>query len=310
MIHEKSRLLVSIVGPTAVGKTSLSIELAQFFKAQIISADSRQFYREISIGTAKPTAAELALVPHHFINSHSVKEEYNASAFEKDVLKLLKVLFKHEKLVILCGGSGMYVNAVNHGFDQGLPSADKKLRKKLKAELERKGIETLQQKLKQLDPVFYEEVDLANSKRLLRAIEVCMLSGKPYSSIRKGIQKERDFGLLKIGLEMEREKLYDRINRRVDLMVAEGLLEEVKAVQAYQNHNALKTVGYREFFDYLAGKLTFDSAIEKIKINSRRYAKRQISWFKRDDSIHWFKPSQIDQIRELIKIKIKAHEQS
>lgn len=310
MIQKSSRLLVSIVGPTAVGKTSLAIELAQFFKAQIISADSRQFYREISIGTAKPTPAELALVPHHFINSHSVAQEYNASDFEKDVLKLLEALFKKHQLLLLCGGSGMYVDAVNHGFDQGLPSADEKLRKNLKAELETKGIESLQQKLKQLDPVFYEEVDLANSKRLLRAIEVCMLSGKPYSSIRKGVQKERDFGLLKIGLEMDREKLYDRINRRVDVMVDEGLLEEVKAVQAYQNHNALKTVGYREFFNYLAGKLTFESAIEKIKINSRRYAKRQISWFKRDESIHWFKPSQIDQIKELIRTKTKAYEQS
>ncbi len=310
MSRKGSHLLVSIVGPTAVGKTALAIELAQFFKTEIISADSRQFYREISIGTAKPTEAERSLAPHHFIDSHTVKEEYNASDFEKDALKQVEQLFKHHDLVILCGGSGMYLDAVNHGFDQGLPSADEALRKKLKAELETNGIEALQRRLKQLDPAFYKEVDLANSKRLLRAIEVCMLTGKAYSSIRKGKGKERAFKRLKIGLEMDREHLYERINRRVDIMIENGLLEEVKAVQAYQNHNALKTVGYRELFDYLAGKLTFDTAIEKIKINSRRYAKRQMSWFKRDDSIHWFKPTQIEEIKALITTKIKVHEQS
>jgi tRNA dimethylallyltransferase len=298
---ENKPYLISIIGPTAVGKTSVAIELAQHFNTHIISADSRQFYRELSIGTAKPTPEELAAAPHHFVNNLSIAKDYNASDFEKEVLALLPNLFKNNRRVLMCGGSGMYVDAVNNGFDRGVPTADQKLRKELKHKLESEGIESLQKQLKTLDPVFYKQVDLQNSKRLLRAIEVCLISGKPYSEIRKGEKRERPFSTLKIGLNRDRQELYERINRRVDLMVEQGLLDEVKAVSDFKDKNALKTVGYREFFDYLDGSLTFEEAIEKVKVNSRRYAKRQLTWFKRDSEIKWFAPSEIDSIIDYIE---------
>jgi tRNA dimethylallyltransferase len=299
------KYLISVVGPTAVGKTSLAIELAITFHAEIISADSRQFFRELSIGTAKPSTEEQAKAKHHFIDNLSIKEEYNASSFEKEVLDFLEDYFKEREVVVLCGGSGMYVDALINGFDEDLPSADEVIRKELKERLSLEGIESLQKELKALDPEFYQEVDLKNSKRLMRAIEICRISGKPYSMLRKGKRKDRPFNVIKLGLEMPREQLYERINLRVDQMMASGLLEEVKAVDAYRDHNALKTVGYRELFPFLDGEISLEEAIEKIKVNSRRYAKRQITWFKRDKEIKWFEPHRKKEIIQYIRKRIE-----
>lgn len=293
--------LIYIIGPTAVGKTATAITLAQDLNAEIISADSRQFFKEISIGTAKPTAEEQAAVKHHFINNRSITEDYNASDFEKEVIPFLENYFKERQNAVLCGGSGMYIDAISKGFDEGVPTADEKIRKKLNSDLENQGIESLQEQLKSLDPEFYKEVDLNNSKRLMRAIEVCLISGKKYSEIRKGKKVDRFFKEIKIGLSMDREVLYERINKRVDLMMTDGLLEEVKSVYQYKDQNALKTVGYRELFNFLEGNTSLDEAVDKIKVNSRRYAKRQLTWFKKDQSIKWFEPSQYEEILQYIR---------
>lgn len=282
----------------------MAIKLAQEFNAEIISADSRQFFKEISIGTAKPTAEEQAAVKHHFINNRSIIEDYNASDFEQEVIPFLENYFKEKNQAVLCGGSGMYVEAISKGFDEGVPTSNEDIRKQLKNDLETHGIEHLQQQLKSIDPEFYKEVDLNNSKRLMRAIEVCLISGKKYSEIRKGKKVERFFKEIKIGLTMEREVLYDRINTRVDLMMANGLLEEVKSVHQYKDKNALKTVGYRELFNYLEGKMTLVDAVDKIKVNSRRYAKRQLTWFRRDPLIKWFEPAQYEEILKYIRTNL------
>lgn len=299
------KYLISVVGPTAVGKTSMAIALAIHFNAEIISADSRQFFKELEVGTAKPSDRELAAAKHHFIGNLSITEEYNASRYEVEVLTFLENYFKNNQVVILCGGSGMYVDALLNGFDEQLPSADEKIRKELKQKLEKEGIESLQAELKIVDPEFYEEVDLHNSKRLMRAIEICRLSGKPYSKLRKGKRKERAFKSIKVGLELEREELYERINQRVDQMISNGLLEEVKSVDEYREHNALKTVGYREIFPYLDGEISLDEAIEKVKVSSRRYAKRQITWFKKDKEIKWFQPARKKEIIQYIRKRIE-----
>lgn len=289
--------LIVICGPTAVGKTKLAIEVAKAFDAEIISADSRQFFKEISIGTAKPNAEELETVTHHFVNNKSISESYNASDFEYEVLDFLADYFKSNSIAVMCGGSGMYIDAVCEGFDIEVPTADEVIRNELNQEFEKKGISVLQEKLKQLDPEFYSHVDLNNHKRLLRAIEVCLITGKPYSSIRKGEKKQRPFKTIKIGLEMDRKKLYHRINQRVEQMMEEGLLNEVKSVEQYKSKNALKTVGYKELFNFLDNEWNLEFAIDKIKINSRRYAKRQLMWFKKDSQITWFNP---DKNSELI----------
>lgn len=304
--NHSNHTLISIVGPTAIGKTSLAIKLAQHFNTEIISADSRQFFRELSIGTAKPTSEELTQAKHHFVNNLSIAEDYNASDFEDEAIDLLSHLFKKHHKVILCGGSGMYVDAVTKGFDSQMPSSDETIRKQLNELFEQEGITALQNKLLELDPVFYHKVDLQNSKRLLRAIEVCLISGKPYSSIRKGEGKKRPFQIIKIGLEMDRSLLYERINQRVDQMIKAGLLNEVKSVLKYKDQNALKTVGYRELFNYLEGRLTFEEAVEKIKVNSRRYAKRQLTWFKKDAEINWFNPTELTAIVNFIEEKSNA----
>ncbi len=295
---EKKGTLIVIVGPTAVGKTTTAINIAKALNAPILSADSRQFYKEISIGTAKPTIQEQAESTHYFIDNKSIAEEYNASDYEEDVLKFLNHHFKNNPWAILCGGSGMYIDAVCYGFDSGIPSSDKAIREKIQVAFKEKGLSYLQEKLKELDPKFYQEVDLNNPKRLMRAIEVCLISGKPYSTIRKGKKVERPFNLVKIGLYMERSKLYERINLRVDLMIQQGLLEEVKSVLPFKEKNALKTVGYQELFLYLEERYSLEEAIDKIKVNSRRYAKRQMSWFKRDKTIQWFEPHQWEEILE------------
>jgi tRNA dimethylallyltransferase len=284
--------LIVICGPTAIGKTKFAIDLAKEFNAEIISADSRQFFTELSIGTAKPTSDELESATHHFVSNKSITEDYNASDYENEVLGFLNDYYKKNSVAIICGGSGMYINAVCDGFDTEVPTADPNIRLALNKKFEEEGIESLQIQLKELDPNFYNEVDLMNSKRLMRAIEVCIMTGKPYSNIRKGIKKQRPFQIIKIGLEMDRQKLYKRINLRVDNMMTEGLLEEAKSVFQHQEKNALKTVGYKELFQFLEKKNSLEFAIDKIKINSRRYAKRQMTWFKKDTATTWFNPNQ------------------
>lgn len=298
------KTLIVIVGPTAIGKTSCAIELAKHLNTEIVSADSRQFYKELSIGTAKPDAKEMQAIPHHFIDSHSIIEEYNVNDYEQNAIQIIEQLFESKNTVILVGGSGLYVDALCYGLDEGLPDADLNIRAQLNKKLENEGIEALQKQLKSLDPEFYEKVDLNNSKRLLRAIEVCLISGKTFTSFRKGIHKKRPFNILRIGLKIDREKLYERINRRVDEMIAKGLVEEVKSVEKYKNQNALKTVGYRELFDFLDGKLTLEEAIEKIKINSRRYAKRQMTWFKKDKNTMWLNANKTKEIITFIESSI------
>lgn len=298
-------ILISIVGPTAVGKTAMAISLAKEFQTEILSADSRQFFKELTIGTAKPTADELAEATHHFVNHLSIKEEYNASDFEKEALNFLEGYFKTKVVAIVCGGSGMYVDALLNGFDNHLPSADREVRSELNQRLAEEGIESLQEELKQLDPEFYKEIDLHNSKRLIRAIEICRLSPLPYSELRKGERRERFFETIKIGLEMNRAELYARINQRVDTMIKDGLVAEAQSVYAYKEHNALKTVGYRELFDHFEGQKSLKEAIEKIKVNSRRYAKRQLTWFKKDNEIKWFEADRKKEIIQYLRKRIE-----
>ncbi|MCX6243267.1 MAG: tRNA (adenosine(37)-N6)-dimethylallyltransferase MiaA [Bacteroidetes bacterium] len=295
MISDPRNTLIVITGPTAVGKTSLTIHLARSLGTEIISADSRQFYREMSIGTARPSEEELKSAPHHFIGQLSIQDDYNVSRFEADVLKLLEELFKKHKCVIMAGGSGLYINAVCHGIDD-LPDPDDSLREELKILYASEGIGTLRAKLKILDPDYYQQADLANPKRLLRALEVCITTGKPYSSLRTNVQKERDFRIIKIGLAREREELYNRINRRVDEMVNAGLVAEAEQLLPYRNLNALNTVGYMELFPYFDRMISLESAIENIKTHSRRFAKRQMTWLRRDAAIRWFHPDKVDEI--------------
>ncbi len=288
--------LVVITGPTAVGKTALCVDLAKHFNTEIISADSRQFFKELSIGTAKPTPEEMQNIIHHFVDSHSISQTYNATNFEHDVLNLLNKLFKKHSIVILTGGSGLYIDAVCNGFDENIPEGNKQIRIELEQLYNKYGIEILQEKLKQLDPKFYLEIDLNNLKRLYRAIEVCMISNDSYAELRQGIKQLRPFNIIKIALNRDKEELYNRINLRVDLMMNAGLLDEVKRVFEYRNHNALKTVGYTELFDYLDGIYKLDEAVDKIKVNTRRYAKKQISWFNKSSDYKWFHPSEKENI--------------
>lgn len=274
-----NKILFVVGGPTASGKTALAIELAKKHQTEIISFDSRQFYREMSIGTAKPTPEELAQAKHHFIDNLSVNEEWNSGDYEKAAIELLNELYKTKDVVIAVGGSGLYLHALLYGFDD-LPERDENLRSELQKELDEKGIESLQEKIKILDPDFYEKGEIKNPHRLMRAIEISTLSGKPYSSLKKQQNTERIFTPKFVDIEMKREVLYQRINQRVDDMVKAGLVEEVKSLIPYRNHNALKTVGYKEIFEHLDRKITLAEAIEKIKKNTRRYAKRQITWFK------------------------------
>ncbi len=289
MIIDPKRYLLIITGPTAVGKTALTIHLAQTLKTEILSADSRQFYREMRIGTARPGEKKLSLVPHHFIGQLSIHDEYNVSRFETDALNLLQQLFMNHPVVIMTGGSGLYINAVCHGIDD-FPGPDDSLREELKSLFASEGIESLRSRLRILDPQYYNEVDLANPKRLLRALEVCITTGMPYSGLRKMKPKIRDFEIIRIGLTRGKEELNRRINDRVDRMVEDGLLEEVKSLIPFRHLNALNTVGYKELFSFFDGTLSLGSAIENIKTNSRRYAKRQMTWFRRDKAITWFYP--------------------
>jgi len=299
-----NKTLIVILGPTSIGKTALSIKLARHFNTEIISSDSRQFFKEMKIGTAVPSIEELNSVKHHFIGNLSISDYYNVSKFENEALQKLDDIFLKNNLAIMVGGSGLYIDAVCKGIDD-LPDPDKKLRHEINEIFKSSGIEALQKKLKELDPEYYLIVDLKNPKRLMRAIEVCLQTGKTYTSLRKNKTGNRNFNIIKIGLNCEREKLFDRINLRVDKMINEGLLDEVKELYKHKNLNSLNTVGYKEIFDFLDNKTTFEQAIENIKTNTRRYAKRQLTWFKRDEEIKWFHPDELDEIIKFVKINIK-----
>lgn len=283
----KKKNLVTIVGPTAIGKTALSIILAQHFKTEVVSSDSRQFYKEMTIGTAVPSSEELKTVKHHFIQFRSIQEPYSVGAFEKDAISLLKQLFLDHNILVMAGGSGLYVDAVTKGLDD-FPEIDPEIRTYLKNTLVQKGIETLQNDLKKRDPKSFEQIDISNKQRLIRALEICIGSGTPYSHYLGIHKKKRDFNTLKIGITANRDIIYDRINQRVDIMIEQGLVEEARKLYPYKKLNALQTVGYKELFAYFDNTLSLDQAIQEIKKNTRRFAKRQGTWFRRDPNIKWF----------------------
>ena len=281
------KTLIGVIGPTAIGKTSLSIELAKHFETEIVSADSRQFYKEMSIGTAVPTDEELTQAPHHFIQHISIEDSYSVGDFEREALQKLNSLFlTHEKLIMV-GGSGLYVNAVVHGLDE-FPEVDPSIRAALNEKFADSGVQVLQEELKALDPEYFSEVDKDNPHRLIRALEVCLGTGKPYSSFRKNKRPEREFKSILIGLTAERELIYDRINKRVDMMMEQGLLEEVTQLADKKQLNALNTVGYKELFLHLEGKSSLEDAVSEIKKNTRRFAKRQLTWFRKNEEVKWF----------------------
>lgn len=290
-----SKTLISIVGPTAVGKTALAIQVAQHLGTEIISADSRQFFKEMEIGTAKPSAEELSAAPHHFINSHHITEFFSTGDFEIQVTGLLEDLFRKKDQVVMCGGSGLYVNAVLNGLDE-LPATDLSIRAGLNERFQSEGLEGIKAELASLDPEYYAQVDQFNTQRLIRGLEFVLSTGKKLSSFQQNSKKVRPFSILKIGLNKDRQALYNQINRRVDQMMDLGLLEEVKRLLPYRELNALKTVGYAELFEYLDGNCSLAEAVDRIKQNTRRFAKRQLTWFRRDEEIKWFEPEQTTEI--------------
>lgn len=294
----KQKHLIVIVGPTAIGKTSLSIKLAQQYNAEIISADSRQFFKEMSIGTAKPIPEELASAKHHFVDYISIKEKYTAGQFEKEAIDKIAHLFKDSDIAIMVGGSGLYVDAVCNGIDE-IPS-NEEIRNQLNKELSDFGIEKLQKELEKVDPDIWETINQKNPQRLVRALEVFRTSSKPYSSFRKKQPKKRDFNIIKIGLNTDREIVYERINKRVDLMLEAGLLDEVKSLIPFKELNALNTVGYKEYFKYFNKELSLEEATELLKKNTRNFAKRQLTWFRKDKSTEWFEPKEIELINQYI----------
>lgn len=291
--------LIVLIGPTGVGKTELSLSIAEHFQTCILSADSRQLYQELKIGTAAPTPSQLARVPHHFVGTLRLTDYYSAAQYEADVLEKLEELFQHNDTVVLTGGSMMYVDAVCKGIDD-IPTVDKETRELMLQRYEEEGLETLCAELKILDPEYYQIVDLKNPKRVIHALEICYMTGKTYTSFRTQKHKERPFRIIQIGLTREREELYDRINRRVDEMMQEGLLEEAKSVYPFKHLNSLNTVGYKEIFNYFDGEWSLDFAIEKIKQNSRIYSRKQMTWFKRNPNIQWFHPEQKEEIMNYI----------
>lgn len=293
--------LIIIAGPTAVGKTALSIELAKFYNCPVISADSRQFYKEMSIGTAKPTKEEMQDVPHYFIDNISIHDTYNVGQFEREAIECIDTLFKEHEQLILVGGSGLYINAILNGVDEfeEIPS---QIREQLIKDYEEKGLIYLQEQLKQLDEVYYNQVDLNNPQRIMRALEVCIHNNKPYSSFRTKEKKQRSFDTINILINTDREVLYNRINKRVDIMMQNGLLEEVKSLYPYKHLNALNTVGYKELFDFIDGKCSLEEAVNLIKQNSRRYAKRQLTWFNHQGDFETFKPTDLEKLKAYLDI--------
>jgi len=303
-VTNPAKYLVVIAGPTAVGKTDVAIKLATHFKSEIISADSRQFYREMSIGTAKPDQDQLKSIKHHFIGQLSISDYFNVSVFENEVLKLLKNLFLNNNIIFLVGGSGLYIDAVCKGIDD-FPDPAPELRNYLKSVLAQYGIGKLQEMLQQLDPEYYTAVDINNPNRLLRAIEVCQTTGRKFSEQRLNSQKNRDFNIVKIGLNLPRPELFNRIGLRVDQMINSGLIKEVESLLPNRHLNALNTVGYKEIFEFLDSEITLEQAIENIKTNTRRYAKRQLTWFKRTDEYKWFEPSALNEITSYLTMSCK-----
>lgn len=301
-----NKYLISILGPTAIGKTALSVEIAGHFKTEIISADSRQFFKEMRIGTAVPEAEELAIAPHHFIQQISIEENYSVGDFERDAIQKTEELFqKHDRLVMV-GGSGLYVKAVTEGLDD-FPEVDPEIRKNLNAQLEINGLERLQKELKELDPEYYKKADVQNPHRLIRALEICIGTGKTFSSFLKKEKSKREFQTIKIGLTADREIIYERINRRVDLMVEKGLVEEADKLYEKRDLNALNTVGYKELFKYFDGEWKLETAVSEIKKNTRRFAKRQLTWFRKDKEINWFDyKTDPKEIIEFIEKKISS----
>lgn len=291
------------MGPTAIGKTALAIEVAKQFNTEIISADSRQFYKEMSIGTAKPNDEELQAVPHHFINSHSIQDSFSAGDFEKAGLQKINDLFQFQDVVVMVGGSGLFVNAVLEGLDD-LPKAKPGIREGLNRTYQEKGLAFIQQQLLALDPAYYAEVDISNPQRIIRALEVIQSTDIPFSHWRKNKKTDRDFNVISIGLQMERALLYERINRRVDQMTQAGLLKEVENLYDFKDLSALQTVGYAELFNYLDKQCSLEEAIAKIKQNTRKYAKRQITWFKRNQHTTWFEGEDLPLILDHIERKI------
>lgn len=303
--HTQIKTLISIVGPTAIGKTHLAIEIAKYYSSEIISCDSRQFFKEMKIGTAVPSDEELNEVEHHFIQNKSIHEKYSVGDFERDGLNFIDNFFIKNNVCVMVGGSGLYEKAITVGFDN-FPDVDSKIREQLNNELEEFGIEKLQEELKQVDPNYFNEVDIYNKQRVIRALEIYRGSGSPFSQFRNNNLNKRPFNIIKIGLELPRKEMYDRINQRVDIMINEGLIEEAKSLFRLKELNALQTVGYRELFDFFEEKISLDFAIEEIKKNTRRFAKRQMTWFKKDKTVTWFSPKDEQPIIEFINSKLNA----
>jgi tRNA dimethylallyltransferase len=301
MAPGSTKTLIVVAGPTASGKTALAIELAKKLNTEIISADSRQFYREMSIGTAKPTSGELAQAKHHFIDSLSITDSFSVGDFEREGLILLNGILKTHDTAILVGGSGLFIKAICEGFDN-LPATSPEIRDRLNRELDEKGIAYLQEKLKTADPAYYEQVDLNNPQRLIRALDVYESTGLRFSSFRKRETIPRPFRVIKIGIDMPRSILYQHINQRVDNMIEQGLIEEVASLLPWRHLNALNTVGYSELFDYFDGKTDLETAIALIKQNTRRFAKRQMTWFRKDKEIYWINPNDVNAIENILGI--------
>lgn len=302
MSKNKHNLIV-LVGPTGVGKTELSLNIAEAYNSPIISADSRQLYSDLKIGTAAPTAEQMKRVKHYFVGTLQLTDYYSAAQYEMEVVKVLDSLFQEKNTILLTGGSMMYVDAVCKGIDD-IPTVDDDTRKMMMEKYEKQGLEQLCNELKLLDPEYYSIVDLKNPKRVIHALEICYMTGKTYTSFRTGNKKERPFNIIKIGLSREREELYERINKRVDIMIEEGLIDEVKSVYEHKNLNSLNTVGYKEIIKYLDGEWDLQFAIEKIKQNSRIYSRKQMTWFKRDEEIKWLHPDNVKEIMEYINYRI------
>ena len=287
--------LIVILGPTGVGKTSLCLHIAKEYNVPVINADSRQMFKELPIGTAAPTTKEQEQAKHYFVGNLTVDKYYNASMFENDVLSLLDILFKQQDIALMSGGSMMYIDAVCNGIDD-IPTVDTQIRQRLKERYEQEGLESIIQELRQLDPEYYNIVDKKNHKRVIHALEICLSTGKAYSSFRHNVRKTRPFQIIKIGLTRNREELYSRIDQRVDEMISNGLLKEAANMYPQRNLNALNTVGYKELFDYIDGKTDLQEAIFKIKSNTHKYCHKQLTWFKRDPEIKWFTPENVEEI--------------
>lgn len=294
------KTLIVIVGPTGVGKTELCLKVAEAFGTVIVNADSRQIFKEIPVGTAAPTIAERRRIRHFFVGNLHIDQYYNASMFENDVIALLDTLFKEKDYVIMSGGSMMYVDAVCNGIDD-IPTVDTATRSKVMREYEEKGLDYICGRLEELDPEYYSIVDKRNPKRVIHAVEICLSTGRTYTSFRINAKKDRPFNIIKVGLTLDREQLYERIDGRVDRMVADGLIQEAEKMYPYRNLNSLNTVGYKELFDYFDGKCTLEEAVFRIKCDTHKYCRKQLTWFKRDKDIHWFSPNNVEEIINYIR---------